>query len=999
MADLPHTLLFHSHSPSGSHQDGEFDDDGYEKTSVFYDTVVLDSPISENQTQLERFCSDTQVLDDMEPCGLDSEDEGSCRITSRSEKNVSRKREGRIGRIPCLDAADSINKHFGGAKERSLVHPNSCDGKQEGDHEIGRLEYVDSRESEESSQATALCFVDNFLSFNNVDMCQGVEERTRIKSPLVSGAKGTRRLARIIERGSPVKEMGAFEWFESCQQAEADTFIKRGIVSSEFRDFSCQDLHSKGSRSLNNENEEELAHLHNDIRGPSHSLPIFRDPCSEVSIGIEKESEGNDINGSFKEFDEPMPTKPSSEKFKVSVTARDEPDMFDVGIGTQIAAEAMEALYYGLPPSCNSVDTCEGLENTVTDLQEGETKSRTHLERNYLPKVAACETGEVAKESIRRKRSARRYNKDISGSSWNYNYQKLSHKIKPNGYKCKQSKVDESVSSNNLKKCETYVSPSIPDEQTLLKKQQSKEEPVIHKSRHSDGGVTVKKINNQVDKPRVTTNNVNEKSMLTYKRKRRRVVADPPPKLLSGKQKCSKLHSYASTEASDGKPSEQQQTSPEEAAIARLLRLDSWNCPKGKRTHRKVAIHSSGESNMHASFTSVGAEEQNLDSVRSKKLPKDGETNSSNINMKGQMRTNLSRLSLENNSDESRSRKNCNVQVAGGVTNSDLAVTRISARDLDRTKVAQSGKLDYVDSTSIINGFGESPRNTIESSGTVFNTTRSCKRSVNMAPLNNRSYVYQRRPCNRNLPKPSLLKELMGLGIPELISDFAHRGSRTRKELAHVRVLFSRHLDDDVIKQQKKISARLGISITSCSMDATHFIADKFVRTRNMLEAIAVGKPVVTPLWLDSCGQASCLLDEKKYILRDAKKEKEIGFSMAVSLARAKKYPLLKDKKVCITQNVKPNKEMITSLVKAVRGEVVETSQEMAARDEKIQVDLLILSCEQDLAICTPLLEKGAAVYNSELLLNGIVIQKLEYERHQLFPKFVKEKSSSSRKR
>lgn len=77
-------------------------------------------------------------------------------------------------------------------------------------------------------------------------------------------------------------------------------------------------------------------------------------------------------------------------------------------------------------------------------------------------------------------------------------------------------------------------------------------------------------------------------------------------------------------------------------------------------------------------------------------------------------------------------------------------------------------------------------------------------------------------------------------------------------------------------------------------MDATHFIADRFVRTRNMLEAIALCKPVVTHLWIESCGQASCLIDEKNYVLRDAKKEKEIGFSLPVSLARANQHPLLK---------------------------------------------------------------------------------------------------------
>ena len=61
-----------------------------------------------------------------------------------------------------------------------------------------------------------------------------------------------------------------------------------------------------------------------------------------------------------------------------------------------------------------------------------------------------------------------------------------------------------------------------------------------------------------------------------------------------------------------------------------------------------------------------------------------------------------------------------------------------------------------------------------------------------------------------------------------------------------------------------------------------------------MLEAIALGKPVVTHMWLESCGQANCLIDERNYILRDYKKENEFGFCMPVSLARASQHPLLK---------------------------------------------------------------------------------------------------------
>ncbi|XWS46733.1 hypothetical protein CRYUN_Cryun14cG0093400 [Craigia yunnanensis] len=1036
MADyhnLTDTLLFESQSPS----DGEFNEDGYGKlqnTAVFYDTMVLDSPVNENETQLENVCFDTEVVDDdrgnmddvkgkPEPVlfefdkeiVLDSEDEGICRskaenlldvskTTGRSEKKAAKERE---VQSPCLDA-DSIDKQFGAGKKGSSINLDGSDGKKDVpqlsvcDHEIGRLEYVDSPEPEESS-LNAICFVDNFLTFNSVDMCQGAEERTsaRKKSPLVSSAKGTQRLAKIIKRGSPVKKMGSFEWFESYQHGEADSVGKTMIASSEFGDFHQRtdkrhkNLHSKGKRSLSDAHEEkkEFAELLKDIRGPSHSHSSFMDRGSKVSIRIQQESERNLINGSVKELDKLMQSESSWVKFEASGTARDVPDTFDVGISTQIAAEAMEALFYGPPAGCKSGNTCEGLADTLTDLPEGETKRRTHLEQHSLQKIAVCELGEVAKEPIRRKRSARRYNKEVSSSSWSCNYQELNLTIKPKPYKRKRSKVDEAVSSNNLKKCETYVSPSIPNEQTLLRKQLSQEEPVTHQTMHWQGEATMKRTKDQPDKPRVVTNNVKEGSILTYKRKRKHVVSDPL-KLFSGKQKCSKLHSNASAEALDGKLCEQWQITPQEAAIASFLRLDAWNCPKGKRTRRKVSIHSRGASNMHASSTSVSAEEHKLHSVRSQKMPEDYETTSNNFNMKERMRTALSWPSLKSNSDESLSRQNCN-EVTGVFINSDSAVTSIrkSAWDLARAKAVQTGKLDYVDSNR---SFGKSLRKSIEPSGIECNTTVSCTKRVNEASLNNMPYVYHRRSCNKNLPKPSLLKELAGLSVPQSISDFTRKGFRTRKEVTYVRVLFSQRLDDDVIKQQKKISARLGISITSCSMDATHFVADKFVRTRNMLEAIALGKPVVTHLWLDSCGQASCLLDEKTYILRDSKREKEIGFIMSVSLARARQYPLLKDKRVCITQNVKPNKEMITSLVKAVGGEIVATSQKLAAKDKKIPDDLLILSCEQDLAICAPLLDKGAAVYSSELLLNGIVIQKLEHERHQLFTKFVKEKKKIS---
>ncbi|KAM7473377.1 hypothetical protein LguiB_020620 [Lonicera macranthoides] len=144
-----------------------------------------------------------------------------------------------------------------------------------------------------------------------------------------------------------------------------------------------------------------------------------------------------------------------------------------------------------------------------------------------------------------------------------------------------------------------------------------------------------------------------------------------------------------------------------------------------------------------------------------------------------------------------------------------------------------------------------------------------------------------------------------------------------------------------------------------------------------------------------SCGEDNCLMDERNYILRDAKKEKEFGFSLPVSLAGACKLPLLQGQIVFITPNTKPGKVIVASLVKAVHGVAVERLWRSGLKDGKIPDDLLVLSCEEDYEVCVPFLEKGAEVYSSELLPNGIVTQKLEYDRHRLFADHVKKTRST----
>ncbi|XP_073063387.1 uncharacterized protein [Primulina eburnea] len=244
-----------------------------------------------------------------------------------------------------------------------------------------------------------------------------------------------------------------------------------------------------------------------------------------------------------------------------------------------------------------------------------------------------------------------------------------------------------------------------------------------------------------------------------------------------------------------------------------------------------------------------------------------------------------------------------------------------------------------------------------------------------------------KQPCDLLASSP-LTKELARLGYTDSLPDFLPKDLRRRRVKDNFCILFSQNLDTKVLKQQQKIAARIGISIATCCAEATHFVTNNFVRTRNMLEAIARGKPVVTHSWLENCEQAGYVVDEMRYILRDDRKEKEIGFSMPVSLNRARRQPLLKGCRVFVTPNVKPNADMIICLIEAVHGEAIKDTENTLTRDKSIPDDLLFISSEEDHTMCVPFLKKGASIYNSELLLNGIVTQKLEYDRHQLFKEF-----------
>lgn len=119
-----------------------------------------------------------------------------------------------------------------------------------------------------------------------------------------------------------------------------------------------------------------------------------------------------------------------------------------------------------------------------------------------------------------------------------------------------------------------------------------------------------------------------------------------------------------------------------------------------------------------------------------------------------------------------------------------------------------------------------------------------------------------------------------------------------------------------------QIVERLDGKVTKKASDCTHFVAEKFVRTGNMLESMAAGKFVVTFAWLESCHSANCFIEERNFLLQDDKKERELGFSMRSTILAAQQKPLLQGIRVLLTPNISPKPQAIAAIVLAAGGQV-----------------------------------------------------------------------------
>ncbi|XP_048428065.1 uncharacterized protein LOC103943604 isoform X2 [Pyrus x bretschneideri] len=872
-----------------------------------------------------------------------------------------------------------ISHHSGSGEEGEDLLQFPCN--------LAGLSYVDSQEPGELSQANALDFVDKFLQ-NNLDESNkevGHGKSARDTSKFVSSAKGPQILAKKANDKSIDK--GIFDWDDNREDEEGGEFFRRR--KADFFDGGShgwrslpQPQKSKGKRQEEKKDLKTQLQGKNKIIGVVHSDSKLLLHKSKVDKKTAHEDEMKHIKNLVSEFDEQFNNDSPGEQLDTNVNKNDAPEMMNVGFDTQMAAEAIEALCYGVGISnCDASDENQGAGKSPPEGLMGEkSKNRICSMKPSSRKRGRFTDAGVASRETRQAKKTRvgaRLSKHYSISPLEFS--KNARKQCETEVVITKSKKGKSIGKNHLNIDGNKNMEKIPPVAIDLRTEGSMKKnlqldvgtftPIARRTRRS-------MVVNQLKKADKASSDCGEESSAQTE-----YIA-----------KFSKSGPSRSGEVGNNKPSQHDGSDLKFEAICDGIKLDALSFSKGKRSRRKLSGQVCGPDNLSVPSTPF-VQPDKVGQRVTRHTRSQGAAQRICVDVKSTRRT---RSCTRGDQNLARKYAHQSLKSDPGKVPLHKDGRMISEIITGEEAVGIPDRRSDANPSSATKMRDESPLGKCKPSDS------GCATPVNSkvpAIDNDASPVcmgseYFKQTCKKTPSRPGLLKEIRDLSANGNTPTSASKDLRKR-DRTDVRVLYSHHLDDDVIKHQKKILGRLGVSVASSMTDATHFIADQFVRTRNMLEAIAAGKPVVTHLWLDSCGQASCFIDEKNYILRDTKKEKEFGFSMPASLAHACQHPLLEGRKVFITPNTKPGKDIISSLVKAVRGQAIERIGRSVLEADKIPDDLLVVSCEEDYEICVPLLEKGATVYSSELLLNGIVTQKLKFERHRLFTDQVKKTRST----
>jgi hypothetical protein len=113
-------------------------------------------------------------------------------------------------------------------------------------------------------------------------------------------------------------------------------------------------------------------------------------------------------------------------------------------------------------------------------------------------------------------------------------------------------------------------------------------------------------------------------------------------------------------------------------------------------------------------------------------------------------------------------------------------------------------------------------------------------------------------------------------------------------------------------------------------------------------------------------------------LVQDKESEKKYNFILQSSLSNASKTKLLGGYKVFATSSVLPCPKELKEIVECAGGQYI---PKMPLNNDE---NTFVVSCEADKKVLTKAIKAGIKIQNKEVILTGLLRQKVEFDKHGL---------------
>ncbi|XP_022114621.2 uncharacterized protein LOC110992929 [Pieris rapae] len=196
------------------------------------------------------------------------------------------------------------------------------------------------------------------------------------------------------------------------------------------------------------------------------------------------------------------------------------------------------------------------------------------------------------------------------------------------------------------------------------------------------------------------------------------------------------------------------------------------------------------------------------------------------------------------------------------------------------------------------------------------------------------------------------------------------RSTSARKQKTHY-VLFTAFPANEVKSQLESLGAVLVNDVKACTVVLTLQIK----RTFKLLCAVGLGKPVVGRQWVQACIDNNVIVEPWYYLIQDEVSEQRFNFKLEQTLHSKRNF--LKGLYISSTPSVMPNAQEMKLIVECSGGKWKEVSDPPKSK-------WLVVSTPVDKALWPAIKDKGGIIVSNELVLDGVLKQKLEIEQNRL---------------